>query len=146
MTILICWVKKMFVQLKLWSGLPKIYKNFNKLVKTLIFIIETNGTAHYLTATFLVSLFKPLTINQFTFDDSFDAARKINNISRKLSNCGYKMWYLMWGHSLPMYLYIKLLMVSWKEHMRINSSRLTLRKDLWKFFAWYIYKNIDVYF
>ena len=70
-------------------GLPKIHKEFDNLPPFRP-IIDTTGTAHYFTAKFLANLLKPLTTNQFTFDDSFDAARQINNIPKELFNCNYK--------------------------------------------------------
>ena len=45
-------------------------------------MIDTNDTAHYLIATFLAKLLKPLTTKEVFFDDSFDVARKINNIPK----------------------------------------------------------------
>ena len=59
------------------SGLPKIHKDFD-ILPPFRPIIDTTGTPHYLTAQFLVNLLKPLTGNQFTFKDSFDAAWKID--------------------------------------------------------------------
>ena len=70
-------------------GLPKIHKEFDNLPPFRP-IIDTTGTTHSFTAKFLANLIKPLTTNQFTFDDSFDAARKINNIPKELFNCDYK--------------------------------------------------------
>ena len=70
-------------------GLPKIHKEFDNL-PSFRPIIDTTGSAHYLTAKFLANLFKPLTTNHFTFDDSFDTAKKIKNIPKELFDCGYK--------------------------------------------------------
>ena len=70
-------------------GLPKIHKEFDNLPPFRP-IIDTTGTAHYFTAKFLANLLKPLTTNQFTFDDSFDATRKINIIPKELFDCDYK--------------------------------------------------------
>ena len=72
------------------SGLPKIHIQFDNL-PSFWPIIETTGSAHYhLTVNFLVNLLKPLTTYQFTFDDSFDATKKIKNIPKEFSNCDYK--------------------------------------------------------
>ena len=71
------------------TGLPKIHKQFDNL-PSFRPIIDNTGSAHYLTAKFLANLLKPLTTNQFTFDDSFDAARKIKNIPKELFSCDYK--------------------------------------------------------
>ena len=67
------------------TGFPKIHKQFDNLPSFLP-IIDTTGSAHYLTAKLLANLLKPLTTNQFTFDDSFDAARKIKSIPKELFN------------------------------------------------------------
>ena len=63
-----------------------------KDLKILFFkeIIDTNGTAHYLTAKFLAKLLKSLTNNEFSLDDSFDVAQKIDNIPKELLNCRYE--------------------------------------------------------
>ena len=69
--------------------MPKIHKEFDNL-PSFRPIIDTTGSAHYLTAKFLANLLKPATTNQFTFDDSFDAAKKIKNLPKELFNCDYK--------------------------------------------------------
>ena len=61
--------------------LPKIDKELDHL-QLFQPMIDTNDTAYYLTATFLSKLLKPLTTNKFCLDDSFDVARKINNIPK----------------------------------------------------------------
>ena len=71
------------------TGLPNIHKQFNNL-PSFRPITDTAGSAHYLIANFLANLLKPLTTNQFTFDDSFDAARKIKKIPKELFDCDYK--------------------------------------------------------
>ena len=71
------------------TGLPKIHKQFDNL-PSFTPIIDTTGSTHYLTNKFLAKLLKPLTTNQFTFDDSFDAPKKTNNIPQELFNCDYK--------------------------------------------------------
>ena len=71
------------------TGLPKIHKQFDNL-PSFRPIIDTPGSAHYLTAKFLANLPKPLTTNQFTFNGSFDAAKEIKNILKELFNCDYK--------------------------------------------------------
>ena len=68
---------------------PKRNKEFDNL-PSFWPIIDSTGFAHYLTAKFLANLLKPLTRNQLTSDDSFDAARKIKNIPKELFNCDYK--------------------------------------------------------
>ena len=71
------------------SGLPKIHKDFD-ILPPFRPIIDTTGMSHYLTAQFLANLLKPLTENQFTFKDSFDAARKIDQIPKELFDIGYR--------------------------------------------------------
>ena len=70
-------------------GLLKIHKQFDNL-PSFRSIINTTGSAHYLTAKFSANLLKPLTTNQFTFDDSFNAAKKIKNIPKELFHCDCK--------------------------------------------------------
>ena len=89
------------------TGLPKIHQQFNNL-PSFRPIIDTTGSAHYLTAKFLANLFKPLTTNQFTFDDSFDTAKKIKNIPKELFDCGYKYVSSMLCHYSQMCHYVKL--------------------------------------
>ena len=71
------------------TGLPKAHKQFNNL-PSFRPIIDTTGSAHYLTENFLANLLKPLTTNQFNLDDSFYAAKKIKNIPKELFDCNYK--------------------------------------------------------
>ena len=70
------------------SGLPKIHKDFD-ILPPFRPIIDTTGTPHYLTAQFFANLLKSLTENQFTFKDSFDAARKIDQIPKELFDISY---------------------------------------------------------
>ena len=70
-------------------GLPKIHKQFDNL-RSFRPIIDTTGSANYLTATFLANILKPLTTNQFTFDDSFDAAKKLKSIPTEFFHSDYK--------------------------------------------------------
>ena len=100
-----CWSLSQILYQKITS-LPKIHKQFDNL-PSFWPIIDTTGSAHYLTAKFLANLLKPLTTNQFSFDDSFDAARKIKNIPKKLFNCDYKSV----SFDSQMYHYVKLLIL-----------------------------------
>ena len=68
--------------------LPKIHKSFQTLPKFRP-IIDTTGTSHYRVGKYLSALLNPLTSNEFTFKDSFDAAEKIRNIPKNLFNEGY---------------------------------------------------------
>ena len=79
-----------------------MHKNFDNL-QPFWPIIGTNGTANYLTAKFLAKLLKPFTANEFSLDDSFDDAWKINNISKE----SFEEY-----DSLRMYLYVALSILS----------------------------------
>ena len=71
------------------TGLPKIDKQLNNL-PSFRPAIDTTGSAHYLGVKFLPNSLEPLIVNQFTFDDSFDAARRIKNIPKELLDYRYK--------------------------------------------------------
>ena len=86
-------------------GLPKIHKTFDTLPPFRP-IIDTTGTAYQPTAKFITQLLNPLTSNEFTIRDSFDAVHEINNIPHNLFNDGYKFvffdvksLYLLISHS-----------------------------------------------
>ena len=70
-------------------GLPKIHKNYNHLPPFRP-IIDTTNTAHYGTAKYLSNLLHPLTENEFTVEDSFDAANKIQAIPSEVFAEGYR--------------------------------------------------------
>ena len=56
-------------------GLPKVHKKFDKLPKFRP-IIDTTGTAFSHVGRFLSTLLQPLTLNEFTLKDTFDAATR----------------------------------------------------------------------
>ena len=70
-------------------GLPKVHKSFDTLPPFRL-IIDTTGTAHQPVAKFLTKLLIPLTINEFSIKDTFDAVSDINNLPRKLFDDGYR--------------------------------------------------------
>ena len=70
-------------------GLPKIHKEFVNLPKFQT-IGDTTGTVHYHVGKYLSELFNPLTSNEYTIKDSFDAATRINNIPQELFDQGYR--------------------------------------------------------
>ena len=70
-------------------GLPKIHKWFDGLPPFRP-IIDTTGTAYQPVAKFLTNLLNPLTTNEFSIKDTFDAASHINNLPSKLFDDGYK--------------------------------------------------------
>ena len=116
------------------SGLPKIYQQFDNL-PSFRPIIDTAGSAHYLTAKFLANLLKPLTTNQFTFDDSFDAARKIKSIPKELFNCDYK--YVSFDAvslftNVPLRKTVNIILkrVHQDKHIKTNLKKRSLKKFL----------------
>ena len=57
-------------------GLPKMHKEFDAIPKFRS-IIDTTGTPYYDVGKYLAKLLKPLTENEFSLKDSFDATRRI---------------------------------------------------------------------
>ena len=70
-------------------GLPKTHKEFDTLPKFRP-IIDTKNTPHYNVGKFLSNLLHPLTLNDYSLTDSFDAVRQINNIPKHLFREGYQ--------------------------------------------------------
>ena len=70
-------------------GLPKIHKEFSNIPKFRP-IIDTTGTTHCLVGKYLASLLNPLTINEYSLKDSFDAANRIKCIPQNLFENGYQ--------------------------------------------------------
>ena len=70
-------------------GLPKTHKTFQSIPKFRP-IINTTNIPHYNVGKFLAGLFNPLTLNQYSLRDSFDAAEAIKSIPPKLFSQGYK--------------------------------------------------------
>ena len=70
-------------------GLLKIHKAFDRLPKFRP-IIDTTGTTHYSVGKFLSELLQPLTQNEYTLKDTFDAANRIKAISPALFTEGYE--------------------------------------------------------
>ncbi|XP_066931457.1 uncharacterized protein [Clytia hemisphaerica] len=69
-------------------GLPKIHKKYEHLPKFRP-IVDTTGTTHYSVGKYLTNLLNPLTVNDYTLKDSFDAAEKIKQIPKELFDDGY---------------------------------------------------------
>eukprot|EP00111_Clytia_hemisphaerica_P020238 TCONS_00059660-protein len=70
-------------------GLPKIHKRYENIPKFRP-IVDTTGTSHYKVGEYLTNLLHPLTVNEFTFKDSYDAVSKIQNIPPELFQNGYQ--------------------------------------------------------
>ena len=69
-------------------GLPKIHKDYDSLPKFRP-IIDTIGTPYHGIGKFLKNLLNPLTQNEYTVKDSFEAVNKIRNIPPELFEQGY---------------------------------------------------------
>ena len=78
-----------FAQIGRAHGLPKTHKKFENLPPFRP-IVDTTNTPYYGIAKFLANLLNPLTLNDFTVKDSFDAANKIQQIPKELFDSGYK--------------------------------------------------------
>ena len=70
-------------------GLPKTHKTFQSIPKFRLIIDTTNTPPHYV-GKFLAGLLNPLTLNQYSLHDSFDAANAIKSIPPELFSQGYK--------------------------------------------------------
>ena len=70
-------------------SLPKTHKEFDTIPKFRP-IIDTTNTPHYNVGKFLSNLLHPLTLNDYSLTDSFDAVRQINNIPKHLFQEGYQ--------------------------------------------------------
>ena len=55
-------------------GLPEIHKEYSNIPK-LRPIVDTKGISHYSVGKFLTNLLNPLSMNEFTLKDSFDAIK-----------------------------------------------------------------------
>jgi len=70
--------------------LPKTHKEFDRLPQFRP-IIDTTGSTHYNVGKYLSNILQPLTINEFVFKDSFDAATKIRQIPKELYDNGCEL-------------------------------------------------------
>ena len=69
----------MAAQLGRVHGLPKTHKEFD-IVPKFLPIIDTTGTPYYDVGKYQAKLLNPLTTNEFSLKDSFDATTRIQNI------------------------------------------------------------------
>ena len=69
-------------------GVPKIHKHYVNIPK-LRPIVDTVGSTHYSVGQYLTNLLNPLTHNESTLKDYFDAAGKIKNIPNNLFDDSY---------------------------------------------------------
>ena len=70
-------------------GLPNIHKIFN-IIPNSRPIIDTTGSSHYLVGKYLAQLLYPLTNNESTLKDLFEAVNRIQEISSSLFVNWYK--------------------------------------------------------
>ena len=70
-------------------GLPKTHKEYTDLPPFRP-VIDTIGTTHSKIGKYLCEILKPLSTNEFTLKDSFDAAERIRNISPNDMENDYK--------------------------------------------------------
>ena len=78
-----------FAQIGRAHGLPKIDKHFFK-VPSFRPIVDTTNTPHYGVGKFLTNLLNPLTQNEYTVRDSFEAVNIIHEIPPELFDQGYQ--------------------------------------------------------
>ena len=78
-----------FAQIGRAHGLPKIHTDYQDITPFRP-IVDTTSTPHYGIGKYLSSLLNPLTINNYSIEDSFEAAKRIKAIPPKLFNEGYK--------------------------------------------------------
>ena len=76
-----------FAQIDRGHGLSKTHKKFEVLLPFRQ-KVDTINTPYYGIAKFLANLLNPLTLNDFTVKDSFDAANKIQQIPKELFDSG----------------------------------------------------------
>ena len=81
-------IRPKFAQIGRAHGLPKTHKKFEDLPPFRPMVDFTN-TPYYGIAKFIANLFNPWTLNDFTVNDSFDAANKIQQIPKELFNSSY---------------------------------------------------------
>ena len=80
-------MRSKFAQINRGHGLPKTHKKFEFLLPFRE-KVDTINTPYYSIAKFLANLLNPLTLNNFTVKDSFDAANKIQQIPKELFDSG----------------------------------------------------------
>ena len=72
-------IRTKFAKLARAQGLPKIHKLF-QIVPSFRTIIDTTSKTHYSVGKYLSELLNPLTHNDYSLKDSFDAATRISRI------------------------------------------------------------------
>ena len=71
-------------------GTAKVHKDFER-IPPLRPIVDTIGSTHYGIGKFITKLLNPLTLNDYSLKDSFEAAARIGTIPDRLYDEGYTM-------------------------------------------------------
>ena len=66
-------------------------------------VVDTTGTPHCSAGKFLTNLLNPLSMNEFTLKDSFDAVNKIKSIPPHFLTMDTAMHLLMWNCYLQIF-------------------------------------------
>ena len=113
-------------------GLPKIHKSYNTL-PSFQPIIDTRNTLHYGVVKFLTRLLSPLTQNEYSVKDSFEAVDRIRSIPPELFDEGYR--YVSFNvtslfTSIPLNRTIKIILKRVYEErlVKTNLKKNTLKK------------------
>ena len=70
-------------------GLPKIHKDYTN-IPSFRPIVDTTCTVYYGVGKYLSNLLNPLTLNEYSLKDSFEATQRIHSISTELFAKGYQ--------------------------------------------------------
>ena len=66
-------------------GLPKVHKQYDR-IPPFRPIIDTTNSTHYHVGKYISKMLNPLTLNDYSLKDTFDAANRIKSIPRDLLN------------------------------------------------------------
>ena len=69
------------------QGLPKLHKDYTN-IPSFRPIVDTTGTAHYGLGKYLSNLLNPLTLNEYSLKDSFEATKRIHSNPTELFTQG----------------------------------------------------------
>ena len=125
-------MRPMSTQLGRAHVLSKIHKVFGNIPKFRR-IIDTTNTPYYKIGQHLSSLLQPLTINDYTLKDSFDAANKIKSVPSEMLEEGYPfvsfhVESLFTNVSLNKTINIILDRIYWQKLPKTNLKKRTMKK------------------
>ena len=127
-------MRPMSAQLGRAHGLPKIHKVFANIPKFRPIIDTTKiDTPYCKIGQYLSSLLQPLTINDYTLKDSFDAANKIRNVPSEMFEEGYQfvsfdVEFLFTNVSLNKIINIILDRIYRQKLLKTNLKKSTMKK------------------